>query len=118
YSVIIMIVTALFVFLVWWVTVIFRLRLAFVPRAKRAVSGGGCALPLLLLAALPVAGLVLWGLNTAYSTEAARRVEDISNLGNAFGNTVAPWAVIWGLQLPITYLAGLALGFVRPLGRV
>jgi ABC-type sugar transport system permease subunit len=103
--------------LVWCILVLFRLRLTYVSAAKSSNDKNSLAaltIPLLLLIGIPLVGLVLWGVwQAGFSTR-----EDV-NLAQVLNNTVVvPWLTIWLVQIPITYLTGLVLGWVRPLGRI
>jgi ABC-type molybdate transport system permease subunit len=108
-------------FLIWLVVTGFRLRLSFEP--SPATASAGClwnflSLPMLILWSLPVIGLIVWGVWLANDADAWDRVGDLFDWDTALGTTwAAPWVTIWLIQLPLAYLAGLSLGFVRPLGK-
>jgi hypothetical protein len=74
--------------------------------------------PLILLIGLPSFGLVAWGLWLASTNNGFSDAGEAVNLGRTFANTVtAPWIVIWLVQIPVTYLLGLSLGFICPINR-
>jgi ABC-type sugar transport system permease subunit len=99
----------------------FRLRLNFTPPAPRAEAAGllsFLSVPLIVLIGLPSLGLVVWGLWLATKEGGFNALGELINQGQSFANTVTgPWLVIWLIQIPLTYLLGLALGFVRPINR-
>jgi ABC-type sugar transport system permease subunit len=109
-------------FFVWLVTVVFRLRLSFTPPARTFRLNNVLAvitIPALLVLALPLLNMVIWG-----SGQAATNGTNLDELSPSLswatvqGNTLVSLGAIWLIMLPTTYLAGLALGFVRPLGRI
>jgi ABC-type sugar transport system permease subunit len=109
-------------FLIWVVVTGFRLRLSFEPSPSTATSGclwNFLSLPILIVFSLPVLGLIAWGLWLANDADAWDRLGDLFDWDAALGNTwITPWVTIWFIQIPLAYLAGLSLGFVRPLGKV
>lgn len=108
--------------LIWLVVTGLRLRLRFTPAPERAEGAGVygiLSLPLIVLLGLPILGLVLWGIWLAASNNGFAELGDRLNIPQALTNTMAsPWLAIWFVQLPLTYLLGLSLGFIRPLGRL
>lgn len=108
--------------LIWLVITFFRLRLTFTPSPKPAEGAGLYGLlsvPLVVIIGLPIVGLVVWGLWLAASNNGFNQLSTALNVPNALANTMrGQWPTIWFVQLPITYLLGLSLGFVRPLGRM
>jgi ABC-type sugar transport system permease subunit/ABC-type glycerol-3-phosphate transport system permease component len=104
-------------FIIWG----FRLRLAFTPPAPPAEAAsvlGFLSVPLIVLIGLPSLILVVWGLWMAAANNGFSQVSEVVNVGRTFANTViGPWLAIWLVQIPITYLLGLSLGFVRPVNR-
>jgi ABC-type glycerol-3-phosphate transport system permease component len=63
-------------------------------------------------------GLLVWGLWLAATQQGFDALGEMVNIGRAFGNGISgPWVVIWFIQIPVAYLAGLSLGFLRPLNR-
>jgi multiple sugar transport system permease protein len=99
----------------------FRLRLNFTPPAPRAEAAGllsFLSVPLIVLIGLPSLVLVIWGVWLATRENGFNQLNEVINQGQLFANTVSgPWLVIWLIQIPISYLTGLALGFVRPINR-
>jgi multiple sugar transport system permease protein len=99
----------------------FRLRLNFTPPAPRAEAAGllsFLSVPLVVLIGLPSLVLVVWGLWLATSGAGFSSLNEIVNQGQLFTNTVSgSWLAIWLIQIPLTYMVGLALGFVRPINR-
>ncbi len=108
--------------LIWLVVTGFRLRLSFTPPPERAEGAGLygiLSLPLVIILGLPIVGLVLWGVWLAVSNGGFAELDRTLSVPRAIANTMsAPWIAIWVVQLPLTYLLGLSLGFVRPLGRM
>lgn len=108
--------------LIWLVVTFLRLRLRFTPAPERAEGAGVygiLSLPLIILLGLPILGLVLWGVWLVVSNNGFAELGDRLNIPQALTNTMAsPWLAIWFVQLPLTYLLGLSLGFIRPLGRL
>lgn len=108
-------------FLVWAVLAGFRLRINYVPTPKPSESAGVqgfLSVPLLILIGLPSVGLILWGLWLASSYGGFAEASEVFPLWRVIGNTfLGPWLAIWLIQLPFTYLAGLGLGFYRPVNR-
>jgi ABC-type sugar transport system permease subunit len=97
-----------------------RLRFAPAPRPFDAASVIGLLnLPLLALLALPFAGLFVWGVWLSSSSGAAPDLSRLPDFPITFTNTTAgAWQTIWLTQIPTTYLLALALGFMRPFGRL
>ncbi|MEO8609349.1 MAG: hypothetical protein ABI690_15765 [Chloroflexota bacterium] len=99
----------------------FRLRLNFTPPAPRVEAAGllsFLSVPLVVLIGLPSLVLVGWGLWLATSQGGFSALNETVNQGQLFLNTVGgSWLAIWLVQIPLTYLLGLSLGFVRPINR-
>jgi ABC-type glycerol-3-phosphate transport system permease component len=99
----------------------FRLRLNFTPPAPRAEAAGllsFLSVPLVVLIGLPSLVLVVWGLWLATKEGGFNALNGLVNQGQLFSNTVTgSWLAIWLVQIPLTYLLGLSLGFVRPINR-
>jgi multiple sugar transport system permease protein len=99
----------------------FRLRLNFTPPAPRAEAAGllsFLSVPLVVLIGLPSLVLVVWGLWLATKEGGFNALNEVVNQGHLFSNTVSgSWLAIWLIQIPLTYLLGLSLGFVRPINR-
>ncbi len=108
--------------LVWGVITLFRLRLSFTAESAPATPVGSWlsvfSLPALLLLGLPLIGLFVWGLTLAGSNEGFAQASETVDWWRALANTLVPLWAVWLVQTPAAYLAGLALGFVRPLGRL
>ncbi len=107
--------------LVWVVVTLLRLKLVVVP-AEPAEGASRSLLSILSLPLLLVIGLLViypffWGWQLAQNSNAWEDVFSLVEWGAAQVNTLAPWLVIWLVQLPVTFLAGLALGYFRPGGR-
>lgn len=103
------------------ITIGFNLRL--VPIQSPIMDSGNNAfsvasIPLLLIFLLPFAGLVVWGFSQALQYGAFEDIFETTNLVSGTINSIMPWLAIWFIHLPITFMAGLALGFFRPLGRI
>lgn len=102
---------------VWAVVSGLRLRLSFTP----APRGGASLLSLVtlpgaLLLLLPLCGLLTWGALLGFSGGSGGQGLSLdwgTGLVNGF---LMPGLAIWLVQLPVTYAAGFALGFLRPLG--
>jgi multiple sugar transport system permease protein len=96
-----------------------RLRLMFTPPAP-PVEGAGVfsvlSLPIILLIGLPAVLLTLWGFGIVAANGGFNRLYEVADIGGALRNAInGPWLAIWLVQIPIAYLAALALGFVvRP----
>lgn len=101
---------------------LFGLRLRFTPPPKpfdAAPVAGAIGLPLLILFALPFLGLFVWGVWLAGSGGGFSEQGRMPNIPQTLINTITgPWQAIWLTQLPVTYLLALALGFIRPFGRI
>jgi multiple sugar transport system permease protein len=120
-AVILLIPVLFFGFLAWAVIAGFRLRIAPVPTPKPSESAGLLSIlsvPMLILIALPLAGLVLWGWWLASRYGGFEALGEVLPIGRALANSFSSWMVIWLVQIPIAYLAGLGLGFFRPFNRV
>lgn len=107
-------------FLVWLVTVVFRLRLSFTPPARIHRLSSVVAvvtIPALLLLLYPIINLLLWGSGQAAASDFNLRDLPVP-WPVAQNNTLTSLGAIWLILLPTTYMAGLGLGFVRPLGRI
>lgn len=108
-------------FLVWFFITRYNLRLRFV--AAPGSAGGGCGsilgIPLLALVSVPALALIVWGQGLVTASGAESSIADLGiDLNGAIRNGIdTPLRTIWLMQIPITYLAGLSLGFFRPLGR-
>jgi multiple sugar transport system permease protein len=120
YGTFLIIAAVLAALLVWLALLIFRLRIDYVPRAKSTEAGPGLSWIsnlLVILASLPLLALVGWALALAGSADSA--AADRLNWFGALQNTLLPPLIaIWLVQIPATYLAGLALGLLRPFGRL
>lgn len=122
FSSILLIVTALAATFIWLILTLSGLRLSYEPaplNLKNSYLASLISLPLLLLGLGVVGCMMLWTLSLANNQEGFSAALDAFDWGSAFMNTVAPaWLAIWLVQIPITYLAGMSLGFLRPLGRI
>jgi ABC-type sugar transport system permease subunit len=100
---------------------VFRLRLSFTPAARPAEAAGllrFLSVPLIVLLGLPALGLFIWGIWLTASAGGFSRLSEVGDTGRLLSNTItAPWLAIWLVQIPLTYLIGMALGFVRPISR-
>lgn len=99
----------------------FNLRLVQSPREAQNSGQNGFSLlsvPILIAILIPLAGLVLWGNNLALQNEAFGQINESFHWTLASTIATIPWFAIWFVQIPITLMAGLALGFFRPFGRV
>ncbi|MCL4878394.1 MAG: hypothetical protein KJ064_17165 [Anaerolineae bacterium] len=108
-------------FLIWVVVTFFRLRLVFV-RPATAIKNYDLlslvSLPMIAALAVPTLGLIVWGFWLVNKNGSMSDGAELLDLDNTFGNTIAaPWTSIWLVQLPVTYLVGFALGYLRPFGR-
>ncbi len=114
-----MLFPALAAVFIWLVTVAFRLRISFTP-APEPTEGAGffglLSFPAALLIMLPPLGLVLFGILQAAGASGAGPAFNTAGLLSA--TLTGPLLAIWVVQIPITWLAGLALGFIRPIHRV
>lgn len=105
--------------LIWAVVAGLRLRLMFTPPAP-PVEGSGVfsllSVPLILIIGLPAVLLTLWGFGVVAANGGFSRLYELVDVGGALRNAInGPWLAIWLVQIPIAYLAALALGFViRP----
>lgn len=107
-------------FLSWLVMTGFNLRLRYQPASQSTNAGvlpSIISLPLIFLAGLPLVGLVIWGvwfmqINDGETPSFINWDRDLSN------TLLVPWMIIWVVQLPLAYLTGLVLGYLRPLGRI
>lgn len=109
------------VVLLWLVIVGLRLRLTFTPAPSS--EAGGCmsflGLLLMVVLAVPIIGLVIWGFTVANSVDGFAALPEALDWNSALLNTVVvPLQTIWLVQIPVMWLAGMALGFFRPLGRL
>lgn len=76
------------------------------------------SIPLLILIGLTSAALIIWGLWLAQRTDGLSDASEQIDIGRSFLNTVSgPWTAIWLIQIPVTYLAALSLGFLKPISR-
>jgi multiple sugar transport system permease protein len=103
------------------VLVIFRLRIQYVSSDETPSWGKYllvASIPLVLLIGYPVLSLFLWGNGLVESNGGFSGVLEGVNWNQALSNSTAPLMTIWLIQIPITYLAGLSLGFLRPFGRI
>lgn len=102
------------------ITIGFNLRL--VPIRPTDSNGRNifsvASIPLLLFFLLPIAGLVWWGIDQAIQYEAFEKISEVTDWAARTNNSMMPWFAIWFIHLPITFMAGLALGFFRPFGRI
>ena len=100
----------------------FRLRL--IPLPSNYTSGqenngfAVASIPIVLIILLPLIGLVLWGVNLATQYESFGQVSETADWTSAHIQSMTPWIAIWFIHLPITFMAGLALGFFRPFGKI
>jgi multiple sugar transport system permease protein len=105
---------------IWAVMTFFNLRMRFVssPMDSNSLWSLG-SIPLLLIVGFPVVGLIIWGVWYVQSNEAFSQAREIVDWSQTLLNSfLVPWLTIWLIQIPITYLVGITLGFVRPLGRI
>lgn len=105
---------------VLWVAISFsNLRLSFTqPEMPTNNRWSLASLPVILGLSIPVLGLILWGFWLVSNNGGFDEGSEFLDLGRTFSNTVAvPWLTIWFVQLPVAYLVGFSLGFVRPLGK-
>lgn len=104
---------------IWLIIIGFRLRLSFTP-APKATEGAGLfgvlSLPITLLLLLPVFVLTLFAIWLAAANPGDTPPVDV---GRVLNNTfMGPLLAIWVVQIPITWLMSLALGFIRPVHRI
>ncbi len=108
------------VFVLWLVLVGLRLRLTYTPAPS--TNAGGCmsilGLLFILMLALPIFGLVVWGVLLVNNNGGLASLPESINWNTALANTLIPLQSIWLIQLPVMWLAGIVLGFFRPLGRI
>ncbi len=103
------------------VLVVFRLRVQYTPSNESSGRGNYLAIasiPVVLIIGYPLLSLFLWGNGLVESNGGASGVLEGINWGQSLSNSTAPLLTIWLIQIPITYLAGLSLGFLRPFGRI
>jgi multiple sugar transport system permease protein len=117
-----MIAILILAFLVWLLLTAFNLRLRFTGLGKAFTNGSWASLgsiPLILGAGLPLVLLTQWGISLIGRNGGFDEVLDQIDRGRLIDNTInAPLFTIWFIQVPFAYLATLALGFWRPLGRI
>ncbi len=121
-ALILLIYCAIIGLLIGLLVTLFGLRLRFAPAPKpfdTAPVVGILNLPLLTLVALPFVGLFVWGVWLSSSSGSTPDLSRLPGFPQTFINTTGgPWQAIWLTQIPITYLLALALGFIRPFGRL
>jgi ABC-type sugar transport system permease subunit len=116
-------------FLIWLILAGLRLRLVYVSsrrarqesREERESSSllSLISVPLLILIGLTSAALIVWGLWLAQTSQGFSDASAQVDMRNALMNTISgPWKAIWFIQLPVTYLAALSLGFLKPINRI
>lgn len=106
--------------IVWLVLFISRLRMRLAPPAENNTAAGVFGLLLGALFGLPLCGVIVLGMSAISGFPSRGGGLDVTaDLTRSLFNTImTPWMFIWGVQIPLTYLAGLALGFLRPVNRV
>lgn len=108
-------------FVVWLVLFISRLRIRYAPPlVKTNTAAGIFGLLLVIVFGLPLLNVILLG-QAAISDFPARDSgpDFAADFATALVNTLAvPSMIIWSLQIIVTYLLGLALGYLRPVNRV
>jgi multiple sugar transport system permease protein len=118
-EVVLLLFASVVAFLIWAVIAGLRLRLMFTPPAP-PVEGSGVfsllSVPLILIIGLPAVLLTLWGFGIVAANGGFTRLYEVVDIGGALRNAInGPWLAIWLVQIPVAYLAALALGFVvRP----
>jgi ABC-type sugar transport system permease subunit len=114
--------------LIWLTITGLRLRLIYLSKrqSEQDVSERGdssnmmsiISIPLLILIGLTSLALIIWALWLSQSNQAASDARAEVDFGQTFMNTITgPWTAIWLIQIPVTYLAGLSLGFLKPINR-
>lgn len=107
-------------FLIWLIVTVFNLRVSYMPQdntSPRKNVWSLLSIPLLILVAYPIVSLVIWAYGLASANEGFSQLAESANV-TAGQNTSSTFATIWLTHLPITYLAALSLGFLRPLGKI
>jgi ABC-type sugar transport system permease subunit len=121
-STIFTVATLILAFLVWLLLTGFNLRLRYTAPGKAFSKGSWASLAsilLILATGLPIVLLALWGISYVQRNGGFDPVLDLFDQRHIANNTVnTPWQTIWFVQIPFAYLAALALGFWRPLGRI
>lgn len=107
--------------LIWLVVTLLRLKIVVAPEESSQGPGRNLlsvlSLPLLLAIALLVIYPLFWSWQLAQQYNAWEDAASLVEWENALVTTQMPWLAIWLVQLPVTILGGLALGFFRPGGR-
>ena len=107
---------------IWAVITFFRLRLIVVPTSRPTGTSGLLSLlslPMLILMGLPLVGLMLWGARLVSNNPFVSDSEQAIDTMKLFMNTISgPWLAIWAIQIPAMYLAGMSLGFLKPIHRI
>jgi ABC-type glycerol-3-phosphate transport system permease component len=118
----IIIATLLIAFVVWFLLTVFNLRLRYTAPGKAFSKGSWASLgsiPLILGAGFPIVLLVMWGFSLVQRDGGFEDTWSQVSRNELLANTIiAPWLTIWFIQIPVSYLATLALGFWRPFGRI
>lgn len=108
--------------LIWLVVTGFRLRLSFTPPPQRSEAASllsFLSMPLVIIIGTPLLVLVVWGIWLTLGQNENVAVNSQLGADNALLNSlIGPWTAIWLIQIPLTYLLALGLGFVRPFGRL
>ena len=107
--------------LIWLIVTLLQVRIVYAApddSGSRSSLLSVLSIPLMLLVAYPIVGLVLWGRWLAIEYEGYGQLAEAVDFAQAQANAQSPWSVIWLIHLPITYLAALSLGFIRPLGKI
>ncbi len=107
--------------LLWLLVTLFRVRLRISPSTesgKQSSVWSVVSIPLILLMIYPFVSLILWGNGVLNGQTEASTLAETINFDQVRDNSLQAIPSIWVIHLPITILAGFALGFLRPLGRI
>lgn len=103
---------------IWRFLTLYRPRIVYTTSSDAPVQSSRSIgqIVAIILIGLPVLGLSLWGLYVMFTSGGPGVLSDTPWF-RSLVNSLPSLAAVWLIQIPVTYLAGLSLGFFRPLGR-
>lgn len=76
------------------------------------------SVPIILAIAYPLINYLLWSNWASTSPEVVPSPAEPFDYSGPIALSLTPWITIWLIHLPVTYFAALALGFLRPFGKI
>ncbi len=104
------------------ITIGFNLRITQINPNIESGSGNNklslASIPIIVLTILSLGGYLVWALSIASQFGGQGGSLDDIPLAQGFFNSLSPLFAVWFIHLPLTFMAGIGLGFYRPFGKI